>query len=412
MKKLQTILLLVLFSLLVTSCTDNYWDTNRYKELNASLQDLVDSTLTDYLQKVPNYPGGIALKVIQGKDAFFVSAGMGDSMTGDTRFRAASCTKTFTATAILKLYQEGKLNINALVTDTIPGSDKPYLPATPDYAIPHKDKITILALLKHRAGVYDVANEIIPDTIPADVPYKGLNYISYQTDANPDHQFTFDELAGVVAETGLFYFVPGTAYHYSNTGYTLLGEVIERVSGQSYQDYLTNEVLLPMGLSGSSLPALATDQNIPEPYVRGYVLYDNEIYDRSAINVSMFVSEGNLITTANDMSLFINKLLNGKGVLSNHTVNGLMMNYQSTGGIAAGGYGCGLSYTNNLGYGHTGAVEGYLSLMAYDPILDFTVVAFTNGWNLNDGMAGLEYQVINVLEAISYESKTLFNGVQ
>ncbi|MDD2813412.1 MAG: hypothetical protein PHF53_08385, partial [Bacteroidales bacterium] len=75
-------------------------------------------------------------------------------------------------------------------------------------------------------------------------------------------------------------------------------------------------------------------------------------------------------------------------------------------------YGCGLSYTNNLGYGHTGAVEGYLSLMAYDPILDFTVVAFTNGWNLNDGMAGLEYQVINVLEAISYESKTLFNGVQ
>lgn len=374
---------------------------------------MVDTALIDYKAQVPDFPGGIALNVISGNESFFVGSGMGTSLSAQVHFRAASCTKTFTATAILLLHQQGKLNINAHITDTIPGTSEPYVPNIPAYDIPNKSSITLLDLLRHRAGVYDISNETIPDTIPANVPYKGMNYLEYKMAQDTSHTFTFDELLNVVAETGLSYFFPGTAYHYSNTGYSILGKIIERVSEQSYRDYLMENVILPMGMVNSSMPVLGTDQDIPEPNVPGYVLYDNEVLNVTGSNMSANVAEGNLITSPDDLSLFLSKLLSGQGVLSYYTVNTLMMNCLPTGGIGAGGYGCGLSYINNLGYGHNGAHEGYLSIMAYDPVNDFTVVAFSNAWNFNESIDSLIDQLINFLEAACYKSKAIItNGIE
>lgn len=397
----------VLFTILITGCDDNVVVNKQHEELQASLQQLIDSSLSVYKEEVPDFPGGIALKVIHGKESFFVSSGMGTSVDSQIHFRAASCTKTFTATAVLLLHQQGKLDINDFITDPIPGTSEPYIPDIPAYNIPYKQSITILDLLKHRAGVFDISNDMIPDTISAAVPYKGRGYIEYIMATDQSHTFTFDELVQVVSETGLYYFSPGTAYHYSNTGYSILGKIIERVSQKSYQTYMLEDILQPMGMSNSSMPVLGTDQDIPEANVPGYVLYYNEVYDVSRSNISANVAEGNLITTPDDLSFFLRKLLSGQGVLNYHTVNSIMMNYIPTGGINAGGYGCGLSYTNNLGYGHTGAHEGFLSIMIHDPEIDFTVVAFTNAWNLNDGMNSLIYQLRNLMESTSYESKAL-----
>jgi len=127
-------------------------------------------------------------------------------------------------------------------------------------------------------------------------------------------------------------------------------------------------------------------------------------------NISANVGEGTLITTPYDLSHFLRKLLSGQGVLSPHLVNSVMMNYLPTGGINAGGYGCGLSYLNNLGYGHSGAHEGYLSQMAYDPQTDFTVVAFTNGWNLKGGTSTLFDQLTYLLENNCYKAKQIVNA--
>jgi D-alanyl-D-alanine carboxypeptidase len=377
--------------------------------LQNKLQELVDTELAVYKEKYPDYPGGLAINVISKQGTFFVSTGMGTNITSQIHFRAASNTKTFTATAILLLYQQGKLNINHKITDTIPGTNVTYVPNTPEYNIPYKSSITILDLLRHRAGVFDVSNDLIPDTVSVQVPYKGLLYINYIEDSNPIHTFTFDELINVDAQCRLYYFPPGTSYHYSNTGYSILGKIIERVSQKSYQQFLTEDVMLPMDINNSSMPVIGTDQQIPAPFASGYVLNGDSYVDVTLSNISANVAEGTLITTPNDLSLFLRKLLSGQGVLNPRIVNTIMMNYLPTSNSSAGGYGCGLSYTNNLGYGHNGALEGYLSSMAYDPQTDFTIVAFTNCWNIKSGLSTVIEQLENLLINNCYKTKAIFN---
>lgn len=411
MKAKLLFITLVSISAILVGCSKNE-ENNIDKEHSTQvlLQKMIDSAFNAYKANLPEYPGGLAMKVRYRDQSFFVAAGMESSVNSAVRFRAASCTKTFTAAAILLLHQQGKLDINHFVTNNVPGKEEPYLPATPEYAIPHKTSITILDLLRHRAGVFDVSNDIIPDTVSASVPYKGSFYVEFIKAADPEHTFSFDELIDVVSVTGLSYFAPGTAYHYSNTGYSLLGKIVERVSGKSYQNFLMEDVILPSGMINSSMPVQGNEQEIPSPGVPGYVMYENEIYDVSRSNISANVAEGNLITSPHDLSLFLHNLLSGKGVLSYHTVNTQMMNYLPTSNSQAGGYGCGLNYMNNLGFGHTGAHEGYLSLMACDPLMDFTVVVYTNTWNLGAGISSLVTQIIHLLENTSYECKALMKN--
>lgn len=211
-----------------------------------------------------------------------------------------------------------------------------------------------------------------------------------------------------MAETGLSYFTPDNGYHYSNTGYSILGKIIERVSGMSYKEYLEEHVLQPMGMYHSSMPDQGTDQVMPDPSISGYILIENQSVEITASNISPFVAEGNIVTTPDDLSRFYRKLLSGKGVLNYYTVNSLMMNCLPVGKLSAAGYGCGLEYTHNLGYGHSGATEGYLTFTAYDPAMDFTVLVYTNCWNMNDGLNSLAYQITDVLQGICYQSKSLF----
>ncbi len=397
--------------MLTSSCKkDHETVITTMSDIQYNLQQLVSTGLATYKEKYPDYPGGLAMEVISKQGTFFVSAGMEAGITNQVHFRAASNTKTLTSTAILLLYQQGKLNITQKITDTIPGTSEPYVPNTPEYNIPYKSSITILNLLHHRAGVFDVSNDLIPDTVSAPVPYKGLNYISYIEKTDPMHTFTFNELVNVVAQCRLYYFLPNTSYHYSNTGYSILGKIIERVSQKSYQQFLIEDVMLPMGMQNSSMPVSGTDQQIPAPFAAGYILYVDSVKNVTLSNMSANVAEGTLITTPDDLGLFLRKLLSGKGVLNPHIVNSVMMNCLPTGGNSAGGYGCGLTYTNNLGYGHNGAHEGYLSQMAYDPATGFTVVTFTNCWNVKGEMVTLVEQITNLLENNCYKAKAIINS--
>jgi len=408
MKTKYFFLTLLSLILLVGCCKYDHFG-NSYYANKLALKDALNSFYDDYKDQYPEYPGGLILKVIAGGDEHFLNAGMDSKgVTGQTHFRAASCTKTFTATAILLLHQQGKLRISDFVTDTIPGTNQTYLPQDPGFDIPNIEQITILDLLRHRAGIFDVANDDIPDTVSVNVPYKGENYINYVLNSDSLHTFHFDELIGVVAETGLSYFTPDNGYHYSNTGYSILGKIIERVSGMSYKEYLEEHVLQPMGMYHSSMPDQGTDQVMPDPSISGYILIENQSVEITASNISPFVAEGNIVTTPDDLSRFYRKLLSGKGVLNYYTVNSLMMNCLPVGKLSAAGYGCGLEYTHNLGYGHSGATEGYLTFTAYDPAMDFTVLVYTNCWNMNDGLNSLAYQITDVLQGICYQSKSLF----
>jgi len=108
---------------------------------------MLDAKWSEYWVGKDNPIGGFMMKVSSPKGDYFASTNFHDSVNQDFHFRGASTTKTFTAAAIMLLAQQGKLNIDDVVTDLIPGKADFYLPATPDFEIPYKDQITIKLLL-------------------------------------------------------------------------------------------------------------------------------------------------------------------------------------------------------------------------------------------------------------------------
>lgn len=361
--------------------------------LQNKLQCILDYEMAKYMGKYPEYPGGIALQVVVKGESYFTTSQFKTKVTDHYHFRAASNTKTFTSAAILLLHQQGKLNIDHCLTDTIPNTNELYLPDTPMYAIPHKSSISIHDLLRHRAGVYDVTNDAVPDSIDFDIPYKGHHYLAYMMQQNPNHDFTPDELIGVVAATGLSYFEPGKGYHYSNTGYSILASIIERVSRQPYDEFILEHIIHPMGLKNTHIPVLGHDQEMPHPFFPGYVLENGNVTDVTLSNMSANIAEGNIITTLSDLSGFIRTLLRGEGPLSSYTIRSIMMNAIPVNTNTNFAYGCGLSHIKGLGYGHNGAHKGYLSQMVYDPENDISIVIVTNTWNLTQGFQTVHEQL-------------------
>ena len=213
----------------------------------------------------------LSVLVQTSNDYFFASSAGAPwlPITPDTYLRFASNTKNFTAAAVLNMHSRGLLDVYARITDMIPGSDIPYVPDGTNWNIPNKEIITIEQLLRHSAGVYDVDNSPVPGS-------GHDSYVDYMLGLYPDHQFTADELVGQVALHGLSYFMPGQSYHYSDTGYTILSEIIARVysracgAAKTYSDYLYEQILgatAPVPLPGMRFPHLASDTALPEPYV-------------------------------------------------------------------------------------------------------------------------------------------------
>ncbi|MFH1160728.1 MAG: serine hydrolase [bacterium] len=406
--KLFRLSLLAVAVIVIVSCkkTGPEYLPGGETQIQQDLKTMLEQVLATYKQKFPAYPGGLAMQVISKRGSFFVSSGMGTGISNQVHFRAASNTKTFTSAAILLLAQRGKLKIEAKITDTIPGTQMTYLPLTADYQVPFRDEITIWQLLHHRAGIFDISNDKIPDTVSVQVPYKGMNYLEYIMLADRWHTFTFDELVSVVATCRLYSFLPGTNYHYSNTGYSMLGKIIERVSGQTYQQFLTEQIVEPMGLGSSTFPYLGTDIQIPPPLAKGYIYTPDTIMNVTESNISANVAEGNLITTPEDLARFLHLLLRGEGVLLPYWINQVMLT-PPPGSTPGGWYGCGIQYALNLGYGHGGSHAGYLSRMVSDPQTDFTAVIFTNAWNLCNENASINEQQYFLLDEACYRAKVI-----
>ncbi len=404
MKKILIILITIAF--ILSACKENIIETIP-DNLQGELQTMLENEYASYTKDNPDFVGGFALQIKSKRGNYFVSKGMGKNITNQIHFRAASNTKTFTSAGILLLYQRGLLNINSFITDTIPGTTELFIPDLPEFNIPYKNEITIWQLLSHRAGVFDVTNTSIPNTVLANVPYKGKLYLEYIMATDPNHTFTFDELLGVVAICELSYFPPGTDYHYSNQGYSLLGKIIERVSGKTYKQFMMDEFVNPLGLTGTTFPDKGDDQIIPNPFVNGYIQAEQlGILDVTESNMSGNVAEGNLLTTADDLSKFIRMLLKGDGGLNLNTINNTMMDCRATGDVGAGGYGAGLMHWNNMGYGHNGAHEGFLSYMVGDPENDLAIVLFTNSWNFNNGYASFGTE-LHLLEQMCRQVKSI-----
>jgi CubicO group peptidase (beta-lactamase class C family) len=202
--------------------------------------------------------------------------------TPDTKFRLGSITKQFTATLILQLVEQGKIKLDAKVTD--------YLP---DYRKDTGAKVTIHNLLSHTSG--------IPN-------YTALPGFFQNVSRNP---FTVDDFIKKYA-SGDLEFEPGTKFVYSNTNYFLLGAIVEKVTGRKYEQVLKERIFDPVGMKHTGYDHWSTilDQRATG-YTRTPAGYENAPY----LDMSIPYAAGSLYSTVEDLYLW-DQALYGDQVLS------------------------------------------------------------------------------------------------
>lgn len=258
---------------------------------------------------------------------------------GDTKFRLGSLTKQFTAVAVLKLAEQGKIDLDAPI--------KTWLPEAPAAW----DAVTPRNLLNHTAGMPDFTR--LPDYGPLKT-----------------RPTTLAELIARFSDRPLD-FQPGQRFAYSNSGYILLTAVIEKASGQSYADFVANQLFQPLGMADSGYDR--HDLVLPRR-ASGYAPSPQGVVNADYVDMSIPQGAGALYSTPHDLlkweeGLFNGRLLNPRSMTTlttaakNDYALGLIVNRRPDGQTLIW---------------HNGAIEGFNTYMAYDPDARITVVVLGN----------------------------------
>jgi D-alanyl-D-alanine carboxypeptidase len=374
--KLRSLSLLVLTSVLLSlvlqGCTlQDHGLPPGNKQVQ--LQRLTDTLFNQFSTKWGIKQGGIFMRVMNPSGSYLVSSNINPGVQDNTHFRVASISKTFTAAAIMRLKQEGKLSLNDTITK--------YLPNTPAYNIPNKEKITIKLLLQHRAGIFDVTNQNIPDTVKQD--YARKRYSDYITEPapvglnDPNHTFTYDELFGVISQNRLANHLPDAQFYYSNSGYQLLAKIVEGLTNMSFNEYITKTFIEPLKLTNTYGVVSGTDQRIRAPFIESFLHAfppgsSRVVINSTVSNMSNAVADGHIVSTPADISRWIELLISGQAGLSAATVE--EMKKMLPGDAGNERYGLGLTFDEGLGFGHDGFKPSYLSRLRYNPDTKTTVL--------------------------------------
>ncbi|MCB0042035.1 MAG: serine hydrolase [Caldilinea sp.] len=332
--------------------------------LPADVTAALDQRLQAFLTAPLNPAPGAVLLVITPEGRYFKAAGVADVTTcaplaADAHYEIGSNTKLMTSAMILQLQEEG-----ALAIDDPIGKWLPDLAAT----LPNGDAITIDMLLRHTSGLVDYF----------DVPGDG-GPIAGGTDDKTmlTRAFTPAELVARVAATGESYFTPEAPgqFRYSNTGFILLGLIIEQVTGKSYAENLQQRILEPLGLTETYLLAgQPADERLPQAYYT--TPFD---FTTGEWNASQGWSAGAVVSTAEEFAMFVKALFSGYFFQDRATVD--LMRGHSDASVDALGpgtiYGRGMLDNNGV-LGHGGQTLGFVSDGGYLPENDLTIVMWSN----------------------------------
>src|SRR5215813_9946081 len=248
-------------------------------------------------------------------------------LTTANRFRIGSITKMYTATMILQLVEEGKLKL----TDTL---DK-FLPQIPNAA-----KITIAQILSHRSGIPNVRREQNAQVKVSTIPMAKDEMLALIVKATPD-------------------FEPDTKYQYSNSGYFILGLILEKVTGKTYDRALEERIASKIGLKDTYLATGKIDVTKNEALT--YIHFGGDWKPVSETHPSILFSAGAIVSTPADMAKFIHALFEGK-LVSKESLNQMKTIRDSEGfGMAT------FTFAGKTFYGHTGGADNYGAWLAYEP---------------------------------------------
>lgn len=296
-------------------------------------------------------PGASVIVVDDGKIVFQAGRGLADieagtPITNDTVFRYASITKQFTAATILQLVAEGKVSLDAPLTDYIPEYPRPGGAAT------------VRQLLNHTSGIMSYTN--LPgmrDETVTTTPRTTADMIDY-----------FDDAEMPAAH--------GERMSYNNSGYVLLGAIIERVTGKNWDVAVRDRIAVPLGLE--SLNSGIYEAGMPR-MATGYSLEDDKIVPAQGIHMSFPHAAGALVGTVGDLATWAQALHSGQVVPEMLYKQMIEPTTLPDGSVSS--YGFGLSNGEVRGapsIGHSGGIFGFSTDSIYLPGERLFVAVLTN----------------------------------
>lgn len=335
-------------------------------ETDIALGDRVDAAAAIALREI--HAAGLSIAVVRhGQLVLAKGFGYADlservPVSADTVFRLASITKEFTAAALLHLQEEGELSLDDRMGDFLPN-----YPAA-------VRRITIRDLLSHTSGLSDAA--VIPIFEEGGVGY------------------TRERIIDLVASQPLD-FEPGTGHSYSNVGFIIAGMVIEEAAGTTYGDYVTDEILEPLGLEQTRF--CPDEQPADARWAHGYdpqhgnwsralrLGRASALVDPAPINMELVSSAGGLCSTVTDLARW-------PGMLRSF-LHPAAYREMSRPTVLADGttvpYGLGIQireFGSHPAVSHGGVVAGFVSIVADFPEDDVTVAILVNTRLLNLGL--------------------------
>jgi len=281
-----------------------------------------------------------------------------EPMAANSQFGIGSIAKPFVATVVLQLMEEGSIDL-----DTLIGT---YLPEDLVARVSFGDQITVRMLLNHTSGIAEWLTEDVIAQIAED-----LSIV-----------WDVERLLDIAREQEPF-FLPGAGLAYSNTDYTLLGAIIEAVTGNWWGDEVRTRILDPIGLNDTVVRAPG-DASIPVGMARGYAAMGGEFLDLTPVDPSMAGAAGGnaMVSTTSDLARFLDALLAGELFASEETLAEMLDFVDAPDDLGYPyWYGLGLEKRTIGGMtliGHAGGAVGYSTVMYHAPDLDVTIVASDN----------------------------------
>jgi len=349
-----------------------FTNPDRVTKLTSSFGD-VDRVFSQYAAR-EHIPGAVWGIIIDGRLVHVGVTGYRDvasksPVDSGTVFRIASMTKSFTALAILKLRDEGKLSLDDLAEKWVPELAGLMYPTT------DSPRLTIRHLMSHAAG------------FPEDNPW-----------GDQQLAVTDEEMSKMMRAGIPFSNAPGVAYEYSNYGFAILGRIVTKASGMPYRRYISENILRPLGMTSTTLEP----RSVPAARVaQGYRWEDGQWKLEPQLPDGAFGSMGGMLTSARDLGVYVGMFLDAwpprdgpeAGPVKRSSIREMQQVQRprpaavargSTGALQLynGGYAFGLGVSGDCNFAHivahSGGLPGFGSLMRWLPEYGVGIIAFGN----------------------------------
>ncbi|MEZ4546422.1 MAG: serine hydrolase domain-containing protein [Thermodesulfobacteriota bacterium] len=356
MRNLPLIAFAILAFTLVLSC-----DKNKNNSLDPAIEAELREIVSSYREEF-GIPGILAGVWIPGQGSLVIEDGVSDIETDapikkDEHVRIGSVTKSFTVTVILQLVGEGLISLDDPVGDYLPGVENA--------------EATIAELADMRSGIFNYTED--------------ADFVTEFVESDFLRVWTDQELVDY-ADANVPYFPPGGGWHYSNTNTVILGMIAEQVTGRTIGEEISDRIIAPLGLGGTSYP---TTPDMPLPFAHGYGFEPPE--DISFSDPSSSAGSGAMISRLEDLKKWGVAL--GSGTLLTSELQAVRINSLSPivydpcddddpdrpkrSCPEYDEYGLGIGELSGW-IGHTGEYVGYTNLVMYEPESGSVVVIIAN----------------------------------